>query len=491
MSAALAVHERGSVWLSLRRFGPTAALVIGTLALGAAGISVARPVFIAGCAAVAFDALRFGARTHFPVSIVLFCLAPFLRRAVDAFVGYDPSGIMISGPLIAILAPAPLLLTSWAERRRLEPAWRPFLLAAACGCYAVVLTMFNGSLVQAASGGLKWVTPCIYGMWLHGQARRETGVLEAGVRTLLWLIPLLGVYGAAQYLNPPLWDRYWMTYTTIASIGQPEPFMVRVFSTMNAPAGYATFTATALLLFGFRKARWSLLLAAAPSVLGLLLSLYRTAWIALVVGLAASLLHRRTRERAATLFIAGAALVLAAVSLTPAGETLGERLSTLGTLSNDASGQERLSQYGMLLQSDGGTLLGHGFDSTDVMQAGALALDGQLIVSWYTMGLVVGLVCVAAVCWAGLQAIGRAWRSDTVAGTALAAALVGVLAQLPLAVISSSETGFLFWSLAALGAAMPGRGGPRHVGDQSALQRPGGQRDQLPALLERPRTRPD
>ena len=46
-----------------------------------------------------------------------------------------------------------------------------------------------------------------------------------------------GLYGFLQYLDPPIWDRYWMAYTTIASIGQPEPYMVRVFSTLNAPAG--------------------------------------------------------------------------------------------------------------------------------------------------------------------------------------------------------------------------------------------------------------
>ena len=458
MNASVAAQSRagraGLDWLAwLRAAGPVALLIVVTIALGLAGQSVARIVFIGGCVVVAWDLLRFGPAAHLTGSLVLFCLAPFLRRVVDVHAGYEASGLMISGPLLAILTPTPLLFASLTQSR-LDPALRPFLLAGACALYGALLTLVEGNLQQAASNGLKWIAPLIYGMWLYGGSRRDPRIVETAARAFMVLMPALGLYGFLQYVNPPIWDRYWMSYTTIASIGQPEPFAVRVFSTMNAPAGYATFTAAGLLLFGFRRVRLSLLLAAGPSVLGLMLSMYRTAWIALAVGIVVGLFHRRTWRRAAILLVTIPVLGAAVVAFTPAGAVLEARLETLGALASDGSGQERLAEYAQLLNSDGGTLIGHGFGDTDVMQAGALPLDGLFVVAWSAMGLVGAILCVTAFAWAALLAITRAWRNGTVSGLAVAAILAGGLAQVPLAVVSASEIGFLFWSLAGIGAGM-------------------------------------
>ncbi len=441
----------------LRRAGPITLLLAVTLVLGLAGQGAARPVFILGSVIVMGDLLRFGASAHFSSSLVLFCLAPFLRRIVDVSAGYDPSGIMISGPLLGLLVVIPRLMARLSDGRRLDQALWPFLFAGGCVLYATVLTMAGGNMTQAASGALKWIAPIAYGTWLYGEAGRAPGLVRAASRTVMLLAPALGLYGFLQYVDPPVWDRFWMTYTSIASIGQPEPFMVRVFSTMNAPAGYATFTAAALLLFGFGRARFSLLIAAAPSVLGLMLSMYRTAWIALAIGMVFGLFHRLTVRRAAMLLVAVPILGAAVVLFSPAGDALSERLGTFGAVSDDASGQERLGEYAELLGTDGGTLIGNGFSSTDVMQAGAMAQDGQFVVSWYSMGLVVGIVSVASLLWVSVLAIRGAWRSDTLEGIAVAGIVAGMMVQMPLAVISASETGFLFWSFAAIGASLPPR----------------------------------
>lgn len=453
MSASIAGPARFDPRPVLRQIGPLAALLAATFAFGMVGQSIARPLFIAGCVLVSWDLKRFGAASHMAGCLTLFCLAPFLRRVVDVYAGYEPSGLMISGPLLAILVPAPWLLGSIA-RGRLDPALRPFLLAGACTLYGMLLTVLNGQIQQALSNGLKWFAPLIYGMWLVDETRRDPLLIDRTVFMAMLLMPLLGVYGFVQYVDPPIWDRYWMTYTSIASIGQPEPFMVRVFSTMNAPAGYATFAAAGLLLFGFGKARWSLFLAAAPTLLGLLLTMYRTAWIALAVGILLGLFHSRTWQRAAMLLVVLPVLGAGVVAFTPAGEVLEQRLQTLGSIGDDGSGQERLAEYAELLNSDGGTLIGHGFESADVLQAGTLPLDGMLVVAWHTMGLPIGIFCVAAVCWAAANGVRGAWRSGTVSGLAVAAILVGAIVQIPLAVVSTSELGFLFWSMAGIGAGL-------------------------------------
>lgn len=439
----------------LRRAVPITLLLIVTLGLGFSGQSIARPIFVLGAALVAWDLLRFGASAHFSASLVLFCVAPFLRRVVDVSAGYDPSGIMISGPLLGLIVVGPRVAARLSDGRRLDQALWPFIAAAACILYAMILTMVQGDLTQAASGALKWGAPLIYGFWLYGEAGKDPGLVGKAARLSMILAPLLGLYGFLQYLDPPVWDRFWMTYTSIASIGQPEPYKVRVFSMMNAPAGYATFTAAALLLFGFGRARLSLLLAAGPSVLGLMLSMYRTAWIALAIGLLFGLFHKRTVRRATMLLVAVPVLAAAVILFTPAGDALSERLETFGSASSDASGQERLGEYADLLNTDGGTLWGNGFGSTDVLQAGAVAQDGQLVVTWFSMGLVVGIINVAALLWVAFLGIRGAWRNDTLEGVAVAGIIAGMVVQLPLAVIAASEIGFLFWSFAAIGAALP------------------------------------
>ena len=443
-----------SVLSMARRVGPLALLLIATVLLGQAGQAVARPVFIAGSVLVAFDLLRFGPAAHLSASLVLFCVAPFLRRFVDVSAGYDPAGLMISGPLLGLAVVAPRVMARLANGHRLEQALWPFLISMACVLYAVLLTIMQGSIGQAVSGALKWGAPVIYGMWLFDEAPRDKRLIRTVARTSMVLAPLMGLYGFVQYVDPPAWDRLWMQFTTIASIGQPEPFMVRVFSTMNAPAGYATFTVAALLLFGFGRARFSLLIAAAPSVLGLMLSLYRTAWIALAIGLLFGLFHRRTVQRAAMLLVAVPVLAIAVVLFTPAGDVLSQRLETFSAVSNDASGQERLGEYSNLLNADDGTLIGNGFGNVDVLQAGTQALDGQFVTSWSLMGLVVGLISVVTLLWIAVVAIRGAWRNDTLEGVAIAGILGGMVVQMPLATISSSEIGFLFWSLAAVGASL-------------------------------------
>ena len=453
MSATVAARTASDLWPGMRRYGPVILLVLATAALGMAGQSAARPIFILGCAVVAWDAMRFGAGTNFAVCFILFCLAPFLRRLVDVSAGYEGTGLMISGPLLAIMVPAPWLLMRLTGGRAVDATLRPFFIMCACGFYGTFLTIVGGDLTQAASGAVKWLGPPIYGMWLYGEAKQDDRLADTMARASMLLIPLLGLYGFWQYVNPPIWDRFWMTFTVIASIGQPEPFMVRVFSTMNAPAGYATFTAAGLLLFGFRRSRWLAVVAAAPSVLGLMLSMYRTAWIGLGVGVVIGLFHPQTWRRAAILLIAVPVVGALAITFTPAGDALQERLQSFGSVSEDASGLERLSEYSDLLNADNGTLVGHGFGTVDVMQAGAKALDGQFIVSWFTFGLIWGILGTVAVIWAGLQGAFGAWRTGTLSGMATSAVLACLLIQIPLATISSSEIGFLFWSFAAIGAA--------------------------------------
>jgi hypothetical protein len=275
------------------------ALCTCVYALGFLGIGAARPLYIAGCFVAGYYAWREGPSRHLEIALILFALSPFLRRLVDDRVGFDPAGYMLIGPLLFLLVPGIELPQMFAAGRTPSRALPPLLLMGACVAYAFMITVGQGEFAGALAGGLKWGAPMIYGAWLLHRAQDDRTIVQTAARTFLFITPIIGVYGIFQYVAPPSWDRYWMVSAQMTSIGVPEPFGVRVFSTMNSPSSFATYVGTGLLLFGFCRSGWRTAVMAIPCSLGLLLSLYRTAWLGLLVGIIFCFFSRR---RAAVLF---------------------------------------------------------------------------------------------------------------------------------------------------------------------------------------------
>jgi hypothetical protein len=313
-----------------------------------------------------------------------------------------------------------------------------------------VLSLLQGKMNDTASGLIKWFSPILYAAVLAMRANRDE-ILEASVSAFCVILPITGLYGILQYVDPQAWDRYWMEFAPILSIGQPVPFGVRVFSTMNSPASFASFTVVGLLLVAFLRSGWMSLLVALPSILALLLSLYRTAWLAMAISLMFCLLFAQTRGKAQIIMLA---LVLAgavAVTIPPFSDVIGDRLATLGQGSQDGSFQERLQQYSTLWSLPDSSLIGNGFTVTDVGSAGQMPIDGMIIACWVMMGIVVGILCLCGFFWAISGAVLRALVERSRQAVLVGGMAMGGLLQMPLANISAAEAGFLFWSFVVLG----------------------------------------
>jgi len=371
-----------------------------------------------------------------------------LRRVVDLSAGYDPSGIMLVGPLLAVLMSAPELLRLLRPGSGIDRTVLPAVTVAGCVLYATMLSMFQGDFQNAATGSVKWFAPLIYALAL--MLRGERGLAQAAARVFQIILPVAGLYAIYQYVALPDWDRFWMQYTTILSIGQPEPYAVRVFGTMNSPASFATIVSAGLLLVGFLRPGWQGLVLMLPAALGVLLSSYRTAWLSLVAGMVFCLLFRSTRTRAGGAMGGMAGALIVAGTLTPFGEMITGRLETLGHGTQDDSWLERMGEYTTLWDLPDSGLIGSGYTITDVGTAGAMPIDGTIIACWVTMGIVFGLICLVALLAAAGQAIWVARRTGTREAVVLGGLAVGALVQLPLSGISSGELGFLFWTFVAL-----------------------------------------
>lgn len=428
-------------------------LTIGVLSsfafAGAALGSASRPLFVAACMIVGIYAWRRSPADHLQSTLLLFVLAPFVRRLVDVQIGYDTSGVMLLGPLAAMAMPGIALLDLFDHPERYSRLV-PLGIVAACVTYATLLTMFQGDWMNAASGSVKWIVPLVYAAALARKGD-PAACLQGATQVFVVILPLIGAYGIWQYVGLPDWDRYWMQYAPILSVGQPRPFELRVFSTMNSPGSFASFTAVGLLLVGYLRRDWPLMLVLQlPAILGLLLSLYRTAWIALFLGIVFCVFFAATRRRSSGILIAMAVVLTTAAVATPFGDVIGDRIATLMDGSQDGSARERLQEYVTLWNLPDSSFFGAGFGTVDVGVAGSVAVDGMIISCWLTMGIVVGMVCLAALMWAIWQQMGVAFRFSSSEAVVLGALGASALPQIPLGGLATGEFGFLFWSFAIM-----------------------------------------
>jgi hypothetical protein len=439
------------MWLrkSIAEWLPILVLLVFTVLVGPSLGAAYRPIFVAACAAVAWHSWTTGVASHFQTCLVLFLFAPFCRRLIDVTAGYDPSSLMLVGPAAAILVPSYVLLLRHEPDDSFGGRMAPLLVVGSCVAYATVLAFLQDEWMRGITGALKWLAPLLYAAVLI-RSGEASDILEAGRKVFLVCLPVMGLYGIYQYIDPPEWDRLWIQSATVTA-GLPIPFGVRTFSTLNGPASFATFTAAGLLTVLILRPSVMASLLVAPAAVALLLSTYRTAWLSLAAGLLFCLIHRGGRRQASGVVLVMSVVLAVVITTTPFGEAITDRLATFAEGTGDGSAHERLEELVTLWNTPDSTVFGVGFVSDGLLGAGVMPVDGMIVACWLTMGIVVGILCLFGL----LLAIGKAVleslrRREDRHFAVLGALAVGALIQLPLANISSSELGFLFWTFTVL-----------------------------------------
>lgn len=416
-----------------------------TAALGLKGLGFTRLIFIAGCLIVAWRAWLVSPGLHIEVVITLLAFAPLLRRVVDLYAGYDDKGIMLIGPLLALCVALPELRFLLVRRHQNFNTYIPYGIMTACFLYGWSISTLQGEFISSTAELVKALVPMFYAVYLLQRDDDCEDIIQSAARIFLVISPIMGIYGVIQYLTPPEWDRYWMIYTQMTSIGLPEARQIRVFSTMNSPGSFSMFAACGLLLFGFCRRGVLPFLFAIPICVALLLTSIRTAWIVCAITVAYCFFFNATRNRATLiavcLFGAGAGVVL----LTSFGDIVGDRLATMGgNPAQDGSGHARLDEYIHVYSTLDQYLLGNGLGNKfpDLKMK---HVDGQFIGSAVSMGIFVGNIHVLALIWAGIQGLLKTRANEGPLRLVAAGAVVGYLAVLPLLNVTSGEISVLFW----------------------------------------------
>lgn len=457
--ATRAAHDRpgttmpsASLMTAIHDFAPLLMLLLLIGIMGQYGLAITRLLFVVGCLGVAIRAYqRGGFALHVQTAIPLFVFAPLLRRIVDLHTGYDASGSMLVGPLLALTAVFPALSRLMSRDATPSSTLAPFGIAALCLVYGWMITAFNDDFVASTTSAMKYVIPMLYCLCLILIPEETAGVLGAAAKVFLVISPIMGLYGILQHLNPQPWDRYWMISSKIDSIGLPEPGKVRVFGTMNSPVSFAAYATCGLLLFTFVRSKFIPpilvpIVAILPLSVALLLSGVRTAWISAIISILVCLCFGKTRKLAVILLLCLVGGVAFALLFTSFGDVIASRLTSLGSkVSSDGSGAARLDDYFHVFGGDARYIFGVGLAGRTDSKMNAL--DGLLLSSAVQMGIVFGILHTAAVLWAGVRAACCVSHNTDVMRLVTCALLTGSMAVFLLTNISVGEIGFLYWMM--------------------------------------------
>ena len=441
-----------------------------TLSLLAVKPGLLRLVFPAATCVFGYRLYRKNEAYFLSFLLWIYMLAPLLRRLVDWKTFYQEQSYILLAPLLVTLIPA------IDFRRRLmsiAPVIRSVTLLALAGIaygFGVGCIKHPGSTVFLATA--TWVAPIVLCIFAASVRERED-LPRVLTQTFFFGVLVMSIYGLYQFVVAPPWDAFWLravsagVAATSPSFGQPQPFGMRVWSTMNAPGPFAVTLSVALIWLATRAT----LPTTMVSLLGysaLLLTLGRSAWLETAVGLVLLILGCQPRlplKGLLALVLIFGTLILGVEQL-PQAADIQQRVHSLSSLKSDASANERQGLYKYMASVTLTTPVGNGIDTT--YQLHGYPLDSSLILIFYMLGWAGGSCYLMAFALVAAHIFSRL-KSVRMPQVAAAAIALSVLTQITSGDVLFRQGGLLLWlfvgiwvSLASL--ALASQAHPRHKG---------------------------
>ncbi|MBA3671940.1 MAG: hypothetical protein H0W68_07945, partial [Gemmatimonadaceae bacterium] len=324
-------------WLALTSF--VAYVAIAIAGGGGRSLSLTYPV---GASLVGLLCYLRSPALYFGFTWWVWLLTPFVRRIFDLRYGFHPTSTLLLAPLTVTLLS---VFTVIRYRRMLRASiYSPFLMAFAALTYGYMIGVMRQSAVAATYDLLVWLCPMFFGLHLAMNWRQFAELRQTIVASALWGLLVVSLYGIYQFVQPPVWDRAWVVSAEMASVGLPVPFVIRIFSTVNAPGPLAVLLVVSILLGLSGKQRWRFI-ALALGLVALLLTRGRAAWGALLVGGLLLQLRQPLRSIPRQWIALVVVVLLAAPVLTQPRfvRIVSERAATLVNLGADRSLQTRVT----------------------------------------------------------------------------------------------------------------------------------------------------
>jgi hypothetical protein len=386
------------------------------------------------------------------LAVWLWLLGPQIRRVVDLQTGYhDPSMVLVAAPLVSLVA---LPHTRRLRHRGLQRAVRPLMVALVAIAAGYAVGALRIGLQPATAALLSWAVPVLFGLQVVAVSDDLAELRATVERVFVWGTLVVGIYGVVQFYTVPAWDAYWMHNVPMNSIGTPEPFAVRVFSTLNAPAPLAVYLAAAVLYLADADHRLRVP-AQIAGYIALALSLVRAAWLACALGLVLLLITGRPRAKLAVLVTLTVVTVGVLQISGPLQTVIADRVEETREGREDDSFAERMDLHSRMMPTLADDIIGQGLGATG--GASQLAADGSprpmnldsgLIDFGYSLGVPLALLALGALSFGGMD-LARIGARGGVVSPGVVAGGLSVLIQM---VFGNTLTGvggvifFLLWA---------------------------------------------
>jgi hypothetical protein len=377
-------------------------------------------------------------------------LSALVRRLVDWHFGYADQNLILLTPILVTSISGVVLLDGARSIRQITP----FLLCIAGVSYGFVIGIMRHPSGDVLYGFLNWLAPVLFGLFVYLHWPLYIEQRRAVERALLLGVLAMGAYGIYQYCLPPSWDVYWwqsLPTGTPESFGRPVKYGLRVWSTLNAPAPFASVMCVGLLFTFVSSSRmkWICFLAGLGAFL---LSLSRTEWAAFALGLA-FILYRGSRGMLIKTFVAFAVIGTVSVpflSSGPAQQVISARMKSFQHLGQDDSFQTRSAMYERLLGDIAREPFGRGVSNSTTYDG--YALDSGALRSLLNLGVLGAGFYFLGLLQLALRILPRQVPSDPFL-TACGAVLISALAKLLFVSPFENGPGVMVWLCLGLGLA--------------------------------------
>lgn len=422
------------------------ALATTVCLVGGAG-SVLRFAFPAGAVLVGMFLYQRHPRIYVSYTLWIWVLTPFVRRVSDLQAGYqEPSPILLAPYLVAYVT----LLTFLSSLRKIYRGENlPFVLAMVGIAYALCVGVINQSPRAVIVPLLNWSTPVLFGAFLLAHWREYPAYSQIIRRTFLWIVLVCGTYGLYQYVVAPAWDTSWLIESGLfLSGGSPEPYGMRIFSTMHSAAPFSVVMLAGLMLL-FSTESPLQFPATAVGYLSFLLTLVRSAWLGWVVGLLVLITSLKPKLQM-RLFVIIFVMVLCVIPLTliePFGTVISERLQTFTDLESDTSYNGRLGIYQTKLDQALTNFIGSGLGGI-WENADSAIIDTLVSLGWIGTLFYVSGLCLLLTNLFRCSEV----RADTFASASRAISL-SIFVMLIFSSLMLGLAGTVFWGFLSMGMA--------------------------------------
>jgi hypothetical protein len=318
-------------------------------------------------------------------------LTPLIARLVDYKVGWDPTRQILIAPYLVVFVTIGTFIKYLPSS--LRQGGFPFVLSAVGVFYGFLIGLIHNAPIPVIRGFLDWLSPIIFAFHLYTNWRDYPSYRENIQRIFLWCVLITGAYGIYQFVVAPEWDRYWLLESKMfSSSGAPEPFAMRVWSTMHSVGPFGSVMQTGLLLL-FISSGPLIFPASVVGYLSFLLTQARTNWGGWLLGIIMIMgsVKPRIQMRLITIILVMAMCIVPLMTIEPISKAVTGRFESFANLQEDTSFKDRSGSYDRNLSLALSNVLGNGLGNIwkvneKTGQIEVVVIDSGILDMFFTLG---------------------------------------------------------------------------------------------------------